>query len=186
MKTETIVRRSVRYTSDVMPEVYAESPKLGSLIEWADSVPKVWAIVTRKGRGRSVAWGPKSSQYMGWAQGSKSPDAILERVRQFKHSLEGGGFFGNSARFTLDWFGSPGFTGGFFQEFDERYSRGCVFLDYLPQMKERIIERFLDWCSAGYDYHTQRVEIDSIMVWQRQRTAREIRDEDDKERDRNA
>jgi len=146
-----------------MPEVSSELLNMAGVIRWADAVPQVWDIVTRKGRGRSVAWGPRSSHYIGWAQHSKAPDAILERLRHLKKLMEGSGFFAESARFTINFFGSSGFTGGFFQEFDERFSRGCVHLDFTPETKQAVIKGFLDWC--GTSYRTQRLEIDGVVVW---------------------
>lgn len=98
---------------------------------------------------RSKAFGRKSCEYIGWAQNSSSPAAVLERVNHF-YSLFCGTdpqppMFMWRAKFTFDHYKDPGFCGGFFQQWDEKFPRGCMTLDYTPEALEEVIDRFVLW-----------------------------------------
>lgn len=163
MRSEKKVVRTTLYISDVMPEVSTESAELAEVLAWADATPTAWKIVTSS---RSAPFGKRSSTYMGWAQGSDSPSAVLERLATFRRELElpNDDFFGWKARFTLDHFGDKGFQGGLFQQFDGAYDRGCSYLDYTPETLEEVIDRFLAWCDAGFKFSTASVKIDKRIV----------------------
>lgn len=64
-------------------------------------------------------------------------------------------FWGWRAKFTLKHYGSKGFRGGYFQQFDGKYSRGCADLDYTPATRDEVLDRFLAWCNAGYRFPTR-------------------------------
>ena len=78
MKTSTEIITNTVYQSECFPEIRTINASLTRIIVWADEHPVVLRIVTER---RSKAFGIGSSVYIGWAQKSKEPDAILERVR---------------------------------------------------------------------------------------------------------
>ena len=166
MKTheETITRRTFR--SEVMPEVQTATPSLAPAIAWADAHPTVWKIVTGR---RSKAFGLGSSVYIGWAQRSKAPGAVLERVRHLHEVVQctrpyytPDSIFVWRIRFTLDHFQDKGFTGGFFQQHDSRYPRSCMMLDYTPETFEQVLDKFCQWMDRHYD--TKRITVDGKTV----------------------
>ena len=142
----------VQHISDVLPEVRTEDAELAKTIAWADSHPVVWKIVTGH---RSKAFGRNSCEYIGWAQRSVAPEAILERARHFhscvdpnlRHGLEfrSTGIWGWRARFTLAHYRDSRFKGGLFQRFDGRYDRDCLTLDYTPEMLPEVVRNFMEW-----------------------------------------
>jgi hypothetical protein len=168
MKTEIISSSLTIYRSEVRPEVSIDCPKAAEPIAWADAHPKAWNIVTQT---RSKAFGRRSCMYIGWAQRSLAPEAILERLSDF-HRLATGRQPHLSpnhiqcwaARHTFEHYRVTGFTGGFFQQHDERYARLCMTLDYTPGTLNEVIQRFLNWC--GNLHHTTRVTVDGKTVWE--------------------
>lgn len=132
-------------------------------IKWADDNPSVWKIV----RGtRSKAFGRNSCVYIGWAQNTNAPEAVLFRVDHF-HSLFFGapeararGIFLWRAAFTLEHYEDPGFKGGFFQQWDKDYPRGCLSLDYTPETLPEVLEHF----KASVGGETVRITIDGETV----------------------
>ena len=166
MKTETINSTLTLYRSEVRPDVTIDCPKVAVAIEWADANPRVWKIVTGT---KSKAFGRGSCVYIGWAQKSLAPEAILERTEHF-HRLATGTEPHLSAnhimcwrsRFTFEHYRDAGFTGGFFQQHDAKYPRHCLSLDYTPETLEEVIDRFLQWCAR--DYPTARVTVDGKVV----------------------
>lgn len=160
----TIVQRT--FFSEVQPDISTISPDLGQVIQWADNHPVVWEIVTKT---RSKAFGRGSCEYIGCAQRSMSPEAVLERLRHFKNLIEGKSPYhtGDSiflwrARFTLEHYKEKGFRGGFFQQHDSRYPRSCLTLDYTPETLEEVLDRFCAWMECTYD--TQRITVDGKTV----------------------
>ena len=170
MKTQeqTIVQRTFR--SDVRPEIATTNPELADVIAWADDHPVAWEIVTKT---RSKAFGIGSCVYIGWAQRSNAPEAVLERLRHFKELVDGGGccmrnregddsIFVWRARFTLEHYRDKGFRGGFFQQHDARYPRSCLTLDYSPETLEEVLDKFCAWMDRCYD--TTRITVDGKTV----------------------
>lgn len=163
MKSHEQVTRTQIFTSEMVPEVSTTHEGLAESIAWADANPVVWKIVMRT---KSAPFGKNSSTYLGCARGS-SPGAILDRVTCFKHYVEdarGDSFFGWRARWTMKHYGAKGFRGGFFQQFDGSYDRGCAELDYTPDTRDEVIDRFLAWCDVGFKFPTVSVKIDDRVV----------------------
>ena len=168
MKSSVVVTETRVYTSEVMPEVSTSHAELGEVIAWADANPVAWKIVTQT---RSAPFGKNSCDYMGIIRGRTDPQSVLDRVAYFKAQTERNfppesprardNFFTWRAKFTLAHYADKGFRGGFFREYDADYSRNCVYLDYTPETKEAVIDRFLAWCS-GYDAHF--VTVDDVVV----------------------
>jgi hypothetical protein len=170
MKTNERTVKVVTYASEVCPEVTSERESDGEIIAWADAHPAAWKIVTTS---KSGAFGKGSSDHMGWAQNSDSPSAILDRIQTLRRAIEGNGditadrneFWRWRATFTLEHYGKKGFKSGFFQQFDGQYPRGCVTLDYTPETRAAVIERFRAWCDASpCRYETRAIWIDGVAV----------------------
>ena len=166
MKAETIQHTTTLYRSEVRPDVAIDDRALGEVIAWADQHPHAWKIVTGK---KSKAFGRGSSEYIGWAQVSKAPEAVLERLRQFHEQVMGRDpHIGPShimvwrAQFTFQHYQHAGFRGGFFQQQDAKYPRLCLTLDYTTDTLEEVIDRFLEWC--GRDYQTVCITLDGKVV----------------------
>jgi hypothetical protein len=153
----------VTYSSDLHPEVTSTSDVDGPVIEWADANPVAWKIVTTH---RSAPFGKKSSTYMGWAQGKDTPAAVIHRLTILREVLTGDkdDFWRWRARFTMEHYHDKSFKGGFFKQFDEKYSRGCCDLDYTTSTREQVIDRFLAWCDVGCKFPTREVRIDDKTV----------------------
>ena len=156
----------VTYESEKFPSVTATNPRLAPAIAWADKYPVVWEIVTNK---RSKAFGLGSCEYIGCAQKSNEPGAVLERVRHL-HDIVTGMRPGNDpvsifvwrARFTIRHYRDKGFTGGFFQQHDAKYPRSCLTLDYTPETHREVLDKFCDWMDKYHD--TRRITIDGTTV----------------------
>jgi len=172
MLTHSEHRTITHYVSEILPEVTAQDPDLGKTIAWADANPVVWKIVSNT---RSKAFGRKSSEYIGWAQRSPSPEAILERARHFHSCVDpnvlGGlhyrsqGIWGWRARFTFEHYPDKGFTGGFFQRFDGRYDRDCMSLDYTPETLAEVLRNFMEWGHVPLVGDSpELVKIDKVIV----------------------
>lgn len=155
MLTHSQVQKTVTYVSEILPDVTTEDRELAETIAWADANPFVWKIVSGT---RSKAFGRKSSEYIGWAQGSDAPEAILERARHFHtcvdpnecHGLyhRSNGIWGWRARFTFEHYQDKGFTGGFLQRFDGRHDRDCMTLDYTPETLAQVVRNFMEWAGS--------------------------------------
>lgn len=161
---KTVIHRV--HQSDILADICTTEPSLARVIAWADGHPAVWRIVTGR---RSRAFGIGSCVYIGWAQGSMAPEAILERARHFMELIENPGCWthGNAiftwrAKFTLDHYQEKGFTGGFFQQHDANYPRSCLTLDYTPETFEVVLDKFCQWMDRSYD--TARVTVDNRTV----------------------
>jgi len=142
----------VHFVSEVLPEVNTQDTDLGKTIACADANPFVWKIVTST---RSKAFGRNSCEYIGWAQRSTAPEAVLERARHFHSCVDPNvsrgldyrsrDIWGWRARFTFEHYPDKGFTGGFFQRFDGRYDRDCMSLDYTPESLAQVVRNFMEW-----------------------------------------
>ena len=176
MKTQQCTITYWTFQSDVRPEITTTDPHLAKVIAWADKHPVAWEIVTKE---RSKAFGVGSSEYIGWAQRSQSPEAILERLRHFKELVGGGdhwrriregddSIFVWRARFTLEHYRNKGFRGGFFQQHDSNYPRSCLTLDYTPETFKGVLDRFCAWMDRSYD--TKQITVDGKTV----RTFKEV------------
>lgn len=166
----------VSYRSSVRPEIETRQfredeessiASIAKLIAWADENPVAWDIVIGT---KSKAHGRTSSRYLGSGRGTESCDVIY-RLQQFEYELNGPireheavreSIFRRSARFTMERYRDKGFTGGMFQQFDGRYDRGALVLDYTPETRDEVIDRFLAWC--GRDFETHAVKIDGKVV----------------------
>lgn len=155
MKTTKTTMTMVTYRSEVLTDVCTEDPELAAVIKWADET-NAWKIVTGH---KSKAFGKKSCEYIGWAQGSDDPGAILERARRFcatarpdihRDFLAAGGpaIFRWRGSFTLRHFTDKGFTGGFFQQHDGSYDRNCMTLDYTPATLPAVLRNFMEWAGG--------------------------------------
>ena len=154
------------FISEKRPDVCTACPDFEPVIQWADDCPVVWHIVTGR---RSKAFGLGSCVYIGWAQRSMAPDAILERLRHFKELIDGNSPYHDAdsifrwrAQFTLAHYRKTGFRGGFFQQHDAQYPRGCLTLDYTPATLELVVDKFCAW--MGRSYATQNVTVDGKTV----------------------
>lgn len=154
------------FISEKRPDVCTACPGFEPVIQWADDNRVVWHIVTGR---RSKAFGLGSCVYIGWAQRSMAPDAILERLRHFKELVDGNSPWHNAdsifrwrARFTLEHYQENGFRGGFFQQHDAQYPRSWLTLDYTRQTLEVVLDKFCAW--MGRSYATQSVTLDRKTV----------------------
>lgn len=155
----------VHFVSEILPEVNTQDPDLGQSIAWADANPFVWKIVTST---KSKAFGRNSCEYIGWAQRSTAPEAVLERARHFHACVDPNvsrglnyrsrDIWGWRARFTFEHYQDKGFTGGFFQRFDGRYDRDCMTLDYTPETLTQVVRNFMEWG------HVQPLSTDTVKV----------------------
>lgn len=164
MKIEKFTETTVVFTSSVHDFIRTSDSSLAKVIEWADAHPVVWRIVRET---RSKAFGKNSSFYYGYLQKSDLCCAILGRAEAFKKELElpDGAFHGWKARFTMKHYEDKGFRGGFFQQHDGTYYRGCSCCDYTPATREEVITRFLFWCdSSACRYETDDIHIDKKSV----------------------
>ena len=166
MKTITEAVTSTVYRSEVMTEIRTTDPSFARAIIWADEHPVVWRIVTQR---KSKAFGLGSCEYIGWAQSSMEPDAILERIRHMHELAEGkspyhtvASIFVWRAKFTLEHYQDKGFRGGFFQQHDARHPRSCLTLDYTPATLQEVLDRFCAWMDHCHDTH--RVTINGLTV----------------------
>ncbi len=168
MKSESEYIEVRTYTSDVVPDVSSTSAADAPIIAWADAHPVVWKIVIGS---KSAPFGKNASTYMGCQRGD-STGAILGRLATFMDLIERSGqgeqedsLWTWRARFTLNHYGDKGFKGGVFKQFDGTYERGCIDLDYTPDTREVVIDRFLAWCdAAGHRFPTESVSIDGKVV----------------------
>jgi hypothetical protein len=160
MRIEKEIIKRTKYTSDTHPEITSTNDRDAEVIRYLDNNPVVYEIVTKT---RSKVFGKNSCDYIGWAQGNNSIPAILERIRHFKSRIDNNnGIFDWRARFTLEHYRDKGFTGGLFQQWDAKYPRDCMTLDYTPETLEEVVKMFVAWMSSFYD--TQRITIDGKEI----------------------
>jgi hypothetical protein len=152
-----------RYVSDVDPALVSESPIIAETIEWADANPVVWKIV----RGtRSAPFGKNASTYLGSGRGD-SPSSAIYRAGHLRAESLRKDFWGWRARFALEHYGDKGFRGGFFQQFDGQYNRGCCDLDYTPDTLDEVIAQFVEWCGPLFETREVRIDGKSVRVFRR-------------------
>lgn len=174
MKTTHSTVPVVRHTSEVMPEIGSSDPRDGVVITWADANPNAYKLVTTR---KSKSFGLGSCAYIGWAQQSNDPAAVLARLRHLKAEIEGTllgsigrpPIFGFRAKFALEHFADKDLKSGFFQQFDGSFDRGCMSLDYTPATRDEVVRQFLAWCFNGacdYGMNDQGgVKIDGELVY---------------------
>ena len=174
MKSAEVVTRSIVYTSDVHPEITTQLESFAKVIAWADENPVVWKIIRET---KSAPFGRESSEYLGMYRNG-SPLATLSRAAHFKDVYDGllspetpgtrgarDPLWQYRAHFTFAHYGSKGFAGGLFRQFDGQHFRGCVSLDYTPATLNDVLEAFLQWCSrAPGAVETREVWIDEKKV----------------------
>jgi len=155
------------YRSESRPEIESHDSRDKEIIEWLDKNPVVFEIVTKN---KSKAFGKKSCVYIGWAQNNNSVGAVIEKLRTLKGEAEASRFsspgtiFQYRAQFTLKHYKDKGFTGGFFQQWDRKYQRDCLTLDYTPALSDEVIAEFEGWISDFYT--TKKITIDGEVVKQ--------------------
>ena len=166
MKIHKQIHVQQTFISETQPEILTTCPDFAEVIQWADEHPVVWDIVTKT---RSKAFGRGSCVYIGWAQKSMAPDAILERLRHFKELVYGNSPYHDAdsifrwrAQFTLAHYRKTGFRGGFLQQHDAQYPRDCLTLDYTPETLELVLDKFCAW--MGRSYATQNLTVDGKTV----------------------
>lgn len=159
------------YSSDVLPDIVTEDPNLARTIEFADANPWTWKIVTTT---RSKAYGRGSTEYIGWAQKSMAPEAILERARHFHCCIDpgtGGGSYvgctdiwGWRARFTFEHFDDKGFSGGYFQRLDGRSDRESMTMDYTVETLPQVVRNFMQWALTPPGTFLDGVKLDGGLL----------------------
>lgn len=166
MHCDESTQTTVLWRSDARPEVTTVDSDLAKAIAWADAHPCAWDVATQT---RSRALGRDSCEHTGWAQRSMAPGAILERVRKLHYLATASDAFRGPAtiftwraRFTLEHYREPGFTGGFFRQHDDKHHRLCMSMDYTPETLDAVVSRFLEWC--GRDYKTEYVTLNFEIV----------------------
>ncbi len=166
MKTNEQTTAHRIYTSEEVPYIQTEDERLAKVIAWADSHPYVWQCVCGR---RSKAFGRGSCAYIGWAQNSREPQAMLERARHLYELVHGeypyagpDSIFVWRAKFTLEHFGDKEFTGGFFQQHDAKYPRSCLTLDYTASTLPTVLDKFEAWMDRYHD--TTRITVDGETV----------------------
>jgi len=161
MRSETKQITKTTYYSEIRPYTYTDDPEVADVIAWADVNRVAWDIVTQD---KSKVFGRGSCEYIGWAQKSMETYAVLQRLVHFHDVLfqPQNDIFKWRAQFTLDHYRDKGFTGGFFQQHDEKFPRACLSLDYTPELKEVVIDTFSAWCKNCYA--TVRITIDGQTV----------------------
>jgi hypothetical protein len=152
------------YSSLLRPEIRTTRQDLVPVIDWADARHHVWTMLSE--RSKSKVWTANSNEYTGNAR-DMSPDAILHRAERLKmHSEERDTIWGFRARFSVEHYQEKGFTGGFFQQWDGSYNRGCMMLDYTPRTRDNVVERFKAWCETGpHRFDTVAISIDGVVVF---------------------
>ncbi len=154
----------VVFASDVMPKVTTESERDATVIEWGDANPVAWKIVTQH---KSKAFGKNATIHMGWSRGADHPAAIIDRLGTFMRDATNepaARLHHWRARFTLEHYADKGFKGGYFEQFDGATVRGCLDLDYTPETRDEVIERFLAWCDTTMRFPTREVRIDGKVI----------------------
>ena len=154
MKTDTNYVRVVTYVSEVRPDVTSQHEHDADLIAWGDERPIAWKIVTEN---RSAAFGKKSEP------SNRTTLDLLAKLRAALLEADEDSIWCWRAEFTLAHYADKKMVGGFFQQWDGKYDRGCVHLDYTPKTRGEVVERFVAWC--GDTFETKAVKIDGEVVW---------------------
>jgi hypothetical protein len=155
---EEVATRTIRrWRSRVCPDIVTDREDQRPVLEWADAHPVVFKVVFRGSR--SPAFGPGSCVYIGWAQRNPDPAAVLERVRTLYELANARGLYagqGDSifcwrARFTIDHYGEPGFTGGTFTTMlpGRPSPLDILTLDYTPATVWEVAQAFAGWAWRG-------------------------------------
>ena len=155
---EEIETRTIRrWRSRVRPDIVVDRQELHPVLEWADDHPIIYQVVSRGSRSR--AFGPGSCVYIGWAQRSPDPAAVLERLRTLYDLVNAQGpYAGQSdsifcwrARFTLAHYGEPGFTGSPFTTMSpgRKAPLDILTLDYTPTTVREVAQAFARWARRG-------------------------------------
>jgi hypothetical protein len=166
MQTQIESIATTVFRSDARQYIHTSNPSLAKAIAFADAHPVVWEIVTGT---KSKAFGKGSCVYIGWAQKSTVPEAVLERARHFASLLQDNGqwsrhnsIFTWRAHYTFEHYRQRGFTGGFFQQHDARYPRSCLKLDYTPDTLHLVLDKFCAWMDRYYE--TTHITLDGRIV----------------------
>jgi len=170
------------YESEVLPGVRTQNADWAKAIKWADEQqPVIYEILTQNrskvlgGASNFFLGGQKSVVYVRDAQGNKCReidcDAVLSRLCQVYNTLTDPirqireapfDIFRWRIEFTLAHYHHKGFRGGYFQQYDEKYLRNSLDLDYTAETLPLVLQRFRDWAEI---YHkTDHIMIDKARV----------------------
>ena len=151
----------VQFTSSFHPEITSTRQEDGDIIAWADENPVAWRIIHGN---RSKVFGRYAKTYCALGRNDTAAGAIYRAsvLRQWAVINSDDSIFGWRASFTLKHYDVKGFRGGFFQQFDEKYPRRCLDMDYTPSTLEEVIDRFATWCAA--DFPTVAIKLDDKTV----------------------
>lgn len=166
MKTHVETVHRTHYVSEVHPEIDVTDACYVPIIEWADATPNAWAVVRER---KSAPWGRDSCTYIACGR-SDRPEDVCYRAGQLmnyatlgrasaEHGLPPDDFFGWRARFTLAHYRDRGFRGGYFQQYDGKYTRGGHDLDYTPATLDEVVNRFVEHCQLV------RPDLSTREVW---------------------
>lgn len=152
MESTVRVTKVEWFWSSCHPKIETSDPLMREVIVWGDKNPVAWDIVMSKGKS---VWSADGHEYLGCLRVRSDADSVLGRLALFKEYTKREDSFGEAARFTLKHFGDRGFTPGFFQQWarytssrgreHKAYPRGCQYLDYTPETKEAVLDRFEKW-----------------------------------------
>jgi len=139
----------VEFTSSFHPEIMSTRPEDGDIIAWADDNPVAWRIIHGN---RSKVFGRYAKTYSALGRSDAAAGAIYRAsvLRQWAVINSESSIFGWRARFTLKHYDAKGFNGGFFQQFDGKYPRRCIHMDYTPGTLDEVIDHFVAWCGTEY------------------------------------
>ncbi|MCD6163013.1 MAG: hypothetical protein J7K40_11460 [candidate division Zixibacteria bacterium] len=167
MKANTVTETYTEYRSEAHPDIMTTKAALAPVIEFIDANPLVVEIVNGE---QSAAFGVGSCEYIGWAQNSTAPAAVIEKVRTLMNLTDRycqgyrlGTIWNFKGQFTFEHYRDEGFTGGFFQQHDKNYPRLCTSMDYTPVTLPEVVKAFADWCD-GSAFITERITIDGADV----------------------
>lgn len=153
MFTEIRTTKTTWYCSESDPSLETNNAALGEVLAWADEHEVAYRIARER---KSRAFGIGSHKHIGWAQKDASVQAVFERIATLKRASESlSSFKRDMATFVLEHYDESGFTGGFFQQHvvwtdGKEYARGCLVLDYTPELLELVIDRFCAWTKAAH------------------------------------
>lgn len=182
MKEQDFARTEHWFMSEVMPGVGTQNSDWAKAIKWADEEqPVIYKILAEN---RSKVLGGGSNFFLGGqksvvrvrdAQGNKCRDidfaAVLSRLCQVYNTLTDPirqiceapfDIFRWRIEFTLAHYHHKGFCGGCFQQYDEKYLRNSLELDYTQETLPLVIQRFRDW--AERSHKTNYIMLDTVRV----------------------
>jgi hypothetical protein len=161
--------------SRVMRFVAAWSPDNARAVRWADWNPVAWEIVTT---GVSRAMGLGAPEYDERIRHGTDCEAVLARVARLHELVQEArrrpsSLFAWRAAFAMEHFHDPRFTGGLFAQHVGRKEHFHLLMDYTPETRGEVIERFAQWTYHGSP--VTHVTIDGMTVHQYVLPAKAVR-----------